>query len=97
LTKLGRSDLIPVLKPSYEFGCKRLIFSSDYFEAIASPNVTVVRSPIKEIKGNKIITEDGQIEEVDILVLGTGYKTQEGFLGDIESKIRLLYTPFIIY
>lgn len=89
LTKLGRPDLIPVLKPSYKFGCKRLIFSSDYFDAVVSPNVTVVKSPIKEINGNKIVTEDGQVDEVDILVLGTGFKTQEGFLGNIECKINL--------
>jgi cation diffusion facilitator CzcD-associated flavoprotein CzcO len=86
LTDLGRPDLIPVLKPTCRLGCKRLVFSSDFYQAIASPNASLVRSPIKEIKGKTIITEDGRMEEVDILVLATGYKTQEGVLGNIESK-----------
>ncbi|KAL0582124.1 hypothetical protein ABG067_008163, partial [Albugo candida] len=84
LTALGRPDLIPVLQPTYRLGCKRIVFSSDYIKSVAKPNVHLVQSPIKEIKDKTIVTEDGRVEEVDILVLGTGYKTQEGILGNIE-------------
>lgn len=81
---LGRPDLIPLLQPTYRLGCKRVVFSSDYIDAVAKPNVHLVQSPIKELKDRTIVTEDGRVEEVDILVLGTGYKTQEGVLGNIE-------------
>lgn len=91
LEALGRPDLIPLLQPTYRLGCKRVVFSSDYLDAIAKPNVTLVQSPIKEIKDRTIINEDGRVEEVDVLVLGTGYKTQEGVLGNIESKFYQLY------
>lgn len=84
---MGRPDLIPVLQPTYRLGCKRIVFSSDYVESVAKPNVHLIKSPIKEIIDNAIITEDGHTEEVDILVLGTGYKTQVGVLGNIESMI----------
>lgn len=89
LEDLGRPDLIPLLQPSYRLGCKRVVFSSDYIDAIAKPNVHLVQSPIKELKDRTIVTEDGRVEEVDILVLGTGYKTQAGVLGNIESRSRL--------
>jgi len=44
------------------------------------------QTAIKEVRDNAIVTEDGVTEEIDILVLGTGFKTQQGVLGDIESK-----------
>jgi cation diffusion facilitator CzcD-associated flavoprotein CzcO len=90
LTALGRPDLIPALQPTYRLGCKRIVFSSDYIKSVARPNVHLVQSPIKEIKDKTIVTEDGHVEEVDILVLGTGYKTQEGILGNIESMVSVI-------
>jgi cation diffusion facilitator CzcD-associated flavoprotein CzcO len=90
---LGRPDLIEKLKPTYRLGCKRIVFSSNFRETIAKPNVILRQTAIKEVKANAIITEDGVTEEIDILVLGTGFKTQQGVLGNIESKfmLRLLY------
>ncbi|KAI8640580.1 putative flavin-binding monooxygenase-like protein [Parasitella parasitica] len=84
LTQLGRPDLIEKLKPTYRLGCKRVVFSSEFHEAIAKPNVLLNQSPIKNIMDKTIVTEDGATEEVDILVLGTGFQTQQGVLGDIE-------------
>lgn len=86
LKKLGRPDLVEALVPNYQLGCKRIVFSSHYIDAIAKPNAKVVRDPIKEIKSNAIVTENGQINEFDVMVLATGYKTQHGVLGNIKSK-----------
>ncbi|CEP14896.1 hypothetical protein [Parasitella parasitica] len=85
LTQLGRPDLIEKLKPTYRLGCKRVVFSSDFRKAIVKPNVILNRTAIKNITDNTIVTEDGATEEIDILVLGTGFKTQHGVLGDIEK------------
>jgi cation diffusion facilitator CzcD-associated flavoprotein CzcO len=86
LRKLNRPELIPALKPNYQLGCKRIVFSSQYIQSIASPNVQVVRDSIKEVKPSAIVTENGRIDEFDIVVLGTGFKTQHGVLGNIKSK-----------
>lgn len=85
MLKLNRPDLVKLLKPNYRLGCKRVVFSSEYLDAVAKPNVSVINASIKEIKSNTIITEDGQVNEFDVLVLGTGYKTQQGMLGNIKS------------
>lgn len=86
LLKANRPDLVEILKPSYRFGCKRVVFSSEYLDAITKPNVSVIRSPIKTVEANTIVNEDGQTNEFDILVLATGYKTQQGILGNIKSN-----------
>lgn len=89
LAQLGRPDLIERLKPDYRMGCKRLVFSSEFNKAIARPNVILNQTAIKDVTDKSIITEDGVTEEIDILVLGTGFKTQQGVLGDIESKLGI--------
>lgn len=89
LTQLGRPDLVERLKPNYRMGCKRLVFSSEFNKTIARPNVILNQTAIKEVTDKAIITEDGITEEIDILVLGTGFKTQQGVLGNIESKWQM--------
>ncbi|KAG0002162.1 hypothetical protein BGZ79_003484 [Entomortierella chlamydospora] len=72
------------LTPTYEMGCKRIVVSSDYFPALVKKNVHVHTEAIKSIKGNTLTLEDGSVQEVDVLVLATGFQTQDllpkGFL-----------------
>jgi cation diffusion facilitator CzcD-associated flavoprotein CzcO len=82
---VGRPDLIPVLMPDYQAGCKRIAKSENYLEALARPNVTVIPSAVKETRGNVIVDKNGHEEKVDILVLATGFNI-EGFLGNLKSK-----------
>ncbi|KAI8142280.1 putative monooxygenase [Fennellomyces sp. T-0311] len=83
LTRAGRPDLIPVLTPNYPPGCKRIAKSEIYLEALAKPNVTVIRSSVDEIKGRTLIDGNGNKTEVDILVLATGFDIQ-GFSGNLK-------------
>lgn len=89
LKRKGRPDLIPVLTPNFSPGCKRVAKSESYLEALASSNVTVVPKAIQATQGNTIIDADGNKEQVDILVLATGFDT-EGFIGNLESKRSIL-------
>jgi cation diffusion facilitator CzcD-associated flavoprotein CzcO len=82
---VGRPDLIPVLMPNYQAGCKRIAKSENYLEALARPNVTVIPSAVKETRGNIIVDKNGHEEKVDVLVLATGFNI-EGFLGNLKSK-----------
>lgn len=87
LKRVGRPDLIPILTPTTEPGCKRVAKSENYLEALAKLNVTVVPTAVKETDGNVVIDANGNRQEVDILVLATGFDVQ-GFLGHLESKYR---------
>lgn len=84
IEKQGRAELVPLLIPDYPPGCKRLIVSENYLEALCQENIVVERSPIKQIKGRTILTEDGKENEFDILCLATGFDVQ-GFLGQLQG------------
>ena len=61
------------LTPEYTFGCKRPTVSNDYFPTFNRPNVTLETSPIEQIEPGAIVTADGTRNEIDTLVLATGY------------------------
>ncbi|KAF9582021.1 hypothetical protein BGW38_000767 [Lunasporangiospora selenospora] len=65
------------LTPKYEMGCRRIVVSSEYFPALVKKNVNVHTESISEVKGNTLILKDGSVQEVDCLVLATGFKVQD--------------------
>ncbi|MDX1587671.1 MAG: NAD(P)/FAD-dependent oxidoreductase [Oleiphilaceae bacterium] len=60
--------------PDYEFGCKRILLSNNYYPALDQPNVEVVTDDIREITETGIVTADGKHREVDAIIYGTGFK-----------------------
>jgi cation diffusion facilitator CzcD-associated flavoprotein CzcO len=64
------------LRPTYALGCKRLMYSNDYYPALAQPNVALVTEPITHITPSGIVTADGQERHVDVLVCATGFDVQ---------------------
>jgi len=62
------------LTPNYRAGCKRLIMSNDFYPAISKPNADVVVSGIERFEPKGIRTEDGELHELDVVVLATGFK-----------------------
>ena len=63
--------------PSFEFGCKRLMISNDWYPALNQPNVQVETAAITEIRSHSILTADGVEHPVDAIVLATGYHTND--------------------
>ncbi|MBC9729578.1 NAD(P)/FAD-dependent oxidoreductase [Streptomyces sp. TRM68367] len=61
------------LTPGYRIGCKRILLSSDYYPALARPNVDVVASGLAEVRGATVVAADGSEAEVDAIVFGTGF------------------------
>ena len=61
------------LTPDYMIGCKRAIFSDDWFPALTRPNVDVVTTGIAEIRPHSVVTRDGTEHPVDTIVYGTGF------------------------
>lgn len=61
------------LTPDHEFGCKRVLFSDDYYPAAALPHVTVA-GPLTGFDPDAVLTRDGR-HEVDVVVLATGFHT----------------------
>jgi len=61
------------LTPDFQFGCKRILISDDYWKSFELDNVELVSDPIAEVKGTGIETRDGVFRELDVIVLATGF------------------------
>ncbi len=63
------------VRPNYRPACKRLIYSSDFYDAIQRPSVEVVVEGVTAIEPRGIRTRDGVLRELDVIVLATGFRT----------------------
>lgn len=63
------------LTPDYKVGCKRMIMSDIFYEAVQQPNAEVVTDKIAAIEPGGVRTADGRLHELDVLVLATGFDT----------------------
>ena len=71
------------LRPDYRATCKRLILSADFYDAIQRPHAHLVTAPIDRVEPAGIRTADGELHELDVLVLATGFRVDR-FLRPIE-------------
>ncbi|WP_322103982.1 NAD(P)/FAD-dependent oxidoreductase [Paraburkholderia sp. J41] len=65
------------LTPDYVLGCKRVLISSDYYPALAQPNVELVSGAIREIVADGIVTVDGRHRAFDAIICGTGFAVND--------------------
>lgn len=61
------------LTPRFEIGCRRLIFSDKFYQAIQAPGVELVTEAIERIEPKGIRTRDGRLHELDVMVCATGF------------------------
>jgi cation diffusion facilitator CzcD-associated flavoprotein CzcO len=67
------------LTPDYQPMCKRLVVSGGFYRAIQRDDVELVTAGIDHVERRGIVTEDGRLHEVDIIVLATGFDTHAFF------------------
>ena len=61
------------LTPDYDPMCKRLVVSANFYKAVQQPNVDVVVRAIDHVEPEGIVTSDGKLHPLDVLVLATGF------------------------
>ncbi|MFC8092260.1 flavin-containing monooxygenase [Streptomyces sp. NPDC057301] len=83
---MGRSIKDPALRakltPDYRIGCKRILLSSEYYPALAQPNVDLVASGLSEVRGSTLVAADGSEAEADAIVFGTGFHVTDMPIAD---------------
>ena len=62
------------LRPDYRATCKRLVLSPDFYDAIQKPNARLVTEGIARVEPEGIRTATGELVELDVLVLATGFQ-----------------------
>jgi cation diffusion facilitator CzcD-associated flavoprotein CzcO len=85
-----------LLTPDYEIGCKRILFSDDYYTALQQDSVTLEPTPLVRIAdgcmtgeaGNRTaVAESGNGYDLDVLVLATGFNsTRPSIAGHIQGR-----------
>ena len=70
-------ELRAKLTPTFEPGCKRLTPTNEYLPAIASPRTELVTDGIKEVTADGIVSTDGTLRELDVIILATGFKVTD--------------------
>ncbi|MET3934769.1 NAD(P)/FAD-dependent oxidoreductase [Arthrobacter sp. OAP107] len=68
-------ELRTKLTPDYDFGCKRILRSDDFYPALTRDNVELVTEKITEFTPNGIRTADGVEHEFDVIIYATGFKS----------------------
>lgn len=71
------------LTPRHQVGCKRILFSNDYYPALTREHVRLVPHEMTEVRPDAVRTADGTWHAVDAICFATGFDTQE-FLRGIE-------------
>ena len=70
--------------PEYPLGGKRSVRDNGvWVAALRRPNVELVTEPIQEITAKGIVTADGVLHEVDVIIYGTGF-TASDFLKTLK-------------
>ncbi|ETN37694.1 uncharacterized protein HMPREF1541_07317 [Cyphellophora europaea CBS 101466] len=72
-----REELRRKLEPGYKVGCKRVIISDDYFPVFMRENVALETGGIERISERGVVVEGKGEEEVDLIILATGFRTVE--------------------
>lgn len=65
------------LTPDYELGCKRVLYTDDYYPTFSRPNVTLETSALAQVDGATVISASDARYDLDILVLATGFEASE--------------------
>lgn len=87
LATVALPDVVPVESPSFvrdrelktkltprdQPMCKRMIFAGHYYRAVQKPGADIITDAINCIEPRGVITADGTLHEVDLLVLATGF------------------------
>jgi cation diffusion facilitator CzcD-associated flavoprotein CzcO len=75
------------LTPNYKFGCKRVVMNETFYPAIQKSNAHLVTDAIERIEPKGVVTKDGKLHELDILVLATGFDPA-AFMRPMEFRGR---------
>ncbi len=73
------------LTPDHTLGCKRILFSNDWYRALTQPNVELVPHAVTEVRPGGLVGDDGVERAADTLILGTGFGITEM---PIASRVR---------
>ncbi|MDX6638507.1 MAG: hypothetical protein QOJ01_2018 [Solirubrobacterales bacterium] len=61
--------------PDYTIGCKRVLFTSDWYPTLTRPNVELCNGPVERITPTGVVGPDGVERAADVIIFGTGFQS----------------------
>lgn len=86
LASVKDPELRRKLTPSDRAMCKRMIMSDSYYPAVQRSNVEVVTEGIERITPEGVVTRDGRLHPLDVLVLATGFYPNAWGVGQVVGE-----------
>ena len=82
--KLGHDPgLLAKATPDYEIGCKRVLFTSDWYPALLRDDVELVTGAVQRVTRDAVVGGDGVERPTDTIIYGTGFETHN-FVATME-------------
>ncbi len=69
--------------PSYEFGCKRIMLTDDWYPTLTEPNVELIAEGVDSVTARGIRDASGAERPADAIVLATGFASHD-FVAPME-------------
>jgi cation diffusion facilitator CzcD-associated flavoprotein CzcO len=73
----GDPELLEKATPDYKIGCKRVLFSSDWYATLRRENVDLLTDEVERITANGVLTKGGVERPVDTIIWGTGFRSHD--------------------
>ncbi len=73
--------------PDHVMGCKRVLFSNDWYRTLARPHVDLITERIERVVPSGVVTAGGTTRPADVLIYGTGFQTLD-FLAPMVVRGR---------
>jgi cation diffusion facilitator CzcD-associated flavoprotein CzcO len=70
-------ELRKKLTPNYTQGCKRILFSNDYYPALTQPNVHLTTVGAARVTPTGVVGGDGIERPADVIIFGTGFQVKD--------------------
>lgn len=68
-------ELRAAIEPDGNLGCRRILISNDWYRTVGRDDVSVVTTPIDHATVEGLVTETGELHELDVIIHATGFDT----------------------
>ena len=71
--------------PDYEMGCKRILFTADWYSTLTRPNVELIAGGVQRVTRTGVVGADGAERPADVIIYGTGFESH-GFVAPMKIR-----------
>jgi cation diffusion facilitator CzcD-associated flavoprotein CzcO len=72
---LADPELRAAATPDYQMGCKRVLFTADWYSTLSRDDVELLNGPVERITGGGVVGPDGVERLADTIIYGTGFQS----------------------